>query len=196
MSTVTTTDVEAVLGRSLTTDESSRVARLIQMAEGRLESRLPGFSLATGTATDEVIPYDDPDVMWTAHYPVTSVTSLKLDGNTVDTPGYRWTEKGQITIWGGGRLNEFEINLTSFSPTIVTVSYGYGTNPAPAEVVAAVAEDVVNLLSPGGNVRQETIGSYSVSYSDPIAESDSYLPPSLRRWCRTRQLSAPFVRYR
>lgn len=202
--TVEQFDVEAILGRDLTTAETERVDRLIEMAEAQVESLIPGFAIATGTASDEVVAYNDPDVMWTRRYPVSAVTSFAVDGNAVDAADYRWNEMGEIQLLGGGRLNSWEVNLRAFpvNPT-VTITYDYGIWPLGADVAAAVAAVVAALLrgQAAGSIgiQSESLGAYSVSYDTAAAASGGLAPPAselLRRWKRTRQLSVPFVRSR
>lgn len=202
--TVAQFDVEAILGRDLTSAEETRVDRLIEMAESQVESLIPGFAIATGTATAERIAYDDPDVMWTKRYPVAAVTSLSVDGSDLDVSDYQWSEFGEIRLLGGGRLNSWEMNLRSFpSSAVVTTTYDYGAFPLSADVAAAVAAVVAALLRAQAagsiGVQSESLGAYSVSYDTAVAGSGGLAPPAaelLRRWKRTRQLSVPFVRTR
>lgn len=202
--TVEQADIEAILGRVLTEAEEARVDRLTEMAEAQVESMLPGFAVALDSATDEVIPYSDPDIMWTKRYPVSAVDAVKLDGTALDTADYRWTEMGEIRLLGGGRLNSFEINLARFPTSAeVTVTYDYGLDPLPADMAAAVASVVAALLqrqaiNPDG-VQSESLGAYSVTYAEAAAGSGGLAPAPgdlLRRWKRTRRLSVPFVRTR
>lgn len=202
--TILQLDVEAILGRDLTVDEETRVDRLTAMAEAQVESLLPGFSIAAATATDEVIPWNDPDVMWTRRYPVTAVDSLEVDGNVVEASGYRWNELGEIQLLGGGRLNSWEVNLASFPANpVITVTYDYGVDPVAADIAAAVAAVVAALLrgqaAGSAGIASESLGAYSVTYDTAAAGSGGLAPPAadlLRRWKRTRQLSVPFVRTR
>lgn len=202
--TILQTDVEAILGRDLTAAEETRVARLTAMAEAQVESLLPGFRIADGTATDEVIPWNDPDVMWTRYYPVTAIDALEVDGNVVESSGYRWNEFGEIQLLGGGRLNSWEVNLASFPANpVVTVTYDYGVDPVAADIAAAVAAVVAVLLrgqaAGSAGIASESLGAYSVTYDTAVSGSGGLAPPAaelLRRWKRTRQLSVPFVRHR
>lgn len=202
--TIAQTDVEAILGRDLNSAEETRVARLIAMAEAQVESMLPGFSIAAGTATDEAVAYNDPDSLWTRRYPVTAIGSLEVDGNGVDTAGYRWNEMGEIQLLGAGRLNSWEINLRSFpSNPAITVTYDYGANPVAADIAAAVSAVVAALLrgqaAGSAGIASESLGAYSVTYDTAVAGSGGLAPPAtelLRRWRRTRMLSVPFVRAR
>ena len=203
--TVTQTDIEAILGRDLTAAEETRVARLTEMAEAQVESMLPGFSIATGTATDEDVPYNDPDLLWTARYPVTAVSAVKINGSTVDSDGYRWSTFGKLELTLG-RQDDFEINVASLAafPT-VTVTYTYGQSPVAADIAAAVAAGVAAVLrrqaaNPDG-VQSESLGAYQVSYGDAASKAamSGVVPPEselLRRWKRNRQVSVPLLRYR
>lgn len=206
MPTVDQSDVEAILGRDLTVAEQARADRLIEMAEAQVESLLPGISLASGTATEESIVNDDPDILWTARYPVTEVTELKIIDSVLSSTSYTFTEKGKITLGRRTVLNEWEIEpLTgAVGPYSASYEFGYGYD-LPADIAAAVAAGVAALVSKQatnpGDIRAETIGSYSVTYAW-ASEADKpagLVPPPdvlLRRYGRTKQVSVPLVRFR
>lgn len=199
---VATSDIEAILGRDLTAAELERVERLVEMAEAQLEAALPGFSVATGTATAEEIVHDDPDVAWTRYYPVTDVTSVSVGDAVLGSTAYTWTEKGKLILGHRSILNEFEVNLPSWPTGLpLSVTYGYGFNPVPADIAAGIAASVAGLLrqqatNPDG-VRSTSLGAFAESYFDlggpgglaPVAAK------AFRKWSRT-PTSAPLVRYR
>lgn len=197
-------DVAVLLGRDLTTAETTRAGRLIEIAESALEEALPGFSMATGSEAVE-IPWHDPDVFWTPKYPVTAVTGLTIAGAQIDPGSYRWNEKGRIELLAGSP--PWVINgpwIAAGWPT-VTIDYDFGLDPAPAVLAGIVAQMVATVvrrqaINPG-NVASETIGNYSVSYGTAqqaaAAAGMSISPGDLpARWKRNAALSVPLVRYR
>lgn len=201
--TVAQSDIEAVLLRGLTANEETYVERLTEMAEAQIESLLPGFSVDTGTVEDEVIPYNDPTVMWTARYPVDEITSLSIDGTEAVSTSYRWNEKGRIELGRWVSTDDFEINLSGFAPwSQITTSYAYGLAPLPAnvahDIAVAIAEHFRRAVENPGNVQTKSLGSFSVTHFPAPSGFTGGLTPLastlVKRWSRTSQVSVPLVR--
>lgn len=198
-------DIEVILGRELTDAEDDRVDRLIAMAYAMVEANLPGFAIAAGTATDERIVHDDPDVAWTARYPVTAVTEVAIGDAVLSETSYRWTETGRIELGQRTILNEFEINLgTGYTCEDLTVTYEFGmADPAPDEAQTVVAQMVAGVLrnqatNPDG-VTSTRLGAFEESYGpqgNPGFASLSGSAALLRRWARRSATSVPLVRRR
>lgn len=199
-------DVEVILGRVLADDELDRADRLTEMAYAMVDASLPGFSILPGTATDERIVHDDPDVAWTARYPVTAVTEVSVGDAVLSETSYRWTETGRIELGQRSILNEFEINLGAgynFGEDL-TVTYEFGlADPAPDEVLTVVAQMVAGVLrnqatNPDG-VTSTRLGAFEESYGpqgNPGFASLSGATALLRRWARRSATSVPLVRRR
>ena len=198
-------DVEIILGRGLTDAENDRLDRLTEMAYAIIEGALPGFSIAAGTATDERIVHDDPDVAWTERYPVTAVTEVRIGDAVLSDTSYRWTDRGRIELGRRCILNEFEINLTGYAfGEDLTVAYGYGmADPAPDEVLTVVAQMVAGVLrtqatNPDG-VTSTRLGAFEESYGpqgNPGFARIEGAATLLRRWSRSRAVSVPLIRRR
>lgn len=198
-------DVETILGRELTDDETARVDRLTEMAYAMIEANLPGFSIAAGTADDERIVHDDPDLAWTGRYPVTAITEVRIGDAVLSETSYQWTDKGRLELAQWSILNEFEVNLTSYGfadPLTVTYDYGLG-DELPDEVATFVAQLVAGVLrsnatNPDG-VTSERLGAYEVSYGPQAAPGFARIEGGaalLKRWTRNRQSSPRLVRRR
>ncbi len=199
-------DVEVILGRLLTDDELERSDRLTEMAYAIIAGALPGFAILAGTATDERIVHDDPDVAWTARYPVTAVTEVKIGDAVVSDTSYEWTETGRIDL---GRppfiLNEFEVNLSGYAFSYpLTVTYGYGmADPPDDEVLTVVAQMVAGVIrnqatNPDG-VTSTRLGAFEESYGpqgNPGFARIDGAATLLRRWRRSDAKSVPLVRRR
>lgn len=198
-------DIAVLLGRALTTDETNRAGRLIEIAESALEAALPGFSFTAGTETADIL-WHDPDVFWTPRYPVTAVHELVVGGATVDPAGYRWDEKGRIELLAGWPSWVINGPWIATGWPIVTVDYDFGLDPEPAIMAGIAAQMVATVLrrqsvNPG-NVSSERIGSYSVSYgtAEQAAAAAGLAVPAAAalpsRWRRNATVSVPLVRYR
>lgn len=202
---VTLNDVEVLLGRDLTDAENARYARLTEMACAMVEANLPGFAIAEGTGTDERIVHDDPDVAWTARYPVSAVTEVKLGDAVLSPTSYRWTETGRIELGQRCLLNEFEINLgTGYNfGEDLTVTYDFGLADPGDEVLTVVAQMVAGVMrsratNPDG-VTSTRLGDFEESYGpqgNPGFARIDGASALLRRWARRSATSVPLVRRR
>lgn len=198
-------DVEVILGRLLTDDELERSDRLTEMAYAIIGGALPGFAVVAGTATDERIVHDDPDVAWTARYPVTAVTEVKIGDAVLSDTSYQWTETGRIELGRRSILNEFEINLTSAAFSLpLTATYDYGmADPPDDEVLTVVAQMVAGVIrtqatNPDG-VTSTRLGAFEESYGpqgNPGFARIDGAATLLRRWRRSDAKSVPLVRRR
>jgi len=171
-------DIEAVLGREMTGDELGRAYRLVEMAYAVIGSNLPGFAVGEGTAEDERIVHDDPDVAWTERYPVTAVTEVKIGDAVLSETSYRWTDRGRIELGQRCVLNEFEVNLAgwTFSEDLtVTYDYGLDVDALPDEVALVVAQMV------GGVLRGQATNPDGVTAAPRAADDRRRLRPRPRR---------------
>lgn len=198
-------DVAILLGRALTAGESANIDRLTEMAYAMIEGALPGFSIAAGTAEDERIVHDDPDVAWTERYPVTAVTEVKIGDAALSDTSYRWTDRGRIELGQRCILNEFEINLAGYHfAEDLTVTYDYGLSDPPAdEVLTVVAQMVAGVIrtqatNPDG-VTSIRLGDFEESYGpqgNPGFARVEGAGKLLRRWRRSEAKSVPLIRRR
>lgn len=198
-------DVAILLGRALTAGETANMARLTEMAYAMVEGALPGFSIAAGTATDERIVHDDPDVAWTERYPVTAVTEVKIGDAVLSDTSYRWTDRGRIELGQRHILNEFEINLTGYYfAEDLTVTYDYGmADPPGAEVETVVAQMIAGVIrtiatNPDG-VTSTRLGAFEESYGpqgNPGFAQVEGASTLLRRWRRSEAKSVRLIRRR
>lgn len=156
-SLATLEDVEAVLGRDIAGSELLRIERLLEMASRKVR-------VYTGQTFDVVendvvaLQTDFAGGVRLPQRPVTAVSSVVVLGETVDPDTYEWTSQGTL------------VRTYGFWSSTVTVTYSHGYETIPADVAQVVAElAAAKLTAPEGNVRSESIGSYSVSYGDSPA---------------------------
>jgi hypothetical protein len=125
--------------------------------------------------------------------PTLGVTSIAVDGQTVPTTAFRVSRDGRVTFsrwpwttavngpdavlggsWGGDER-------------FLSVVYDHGYDPIPADI-KGVCLDLVRagIVAPdAGIIRQESLGSYNVSYSAEGARTLTEAHRrSLRRYCR------------
>lgn len=196
MATIDVGAVVALLGRELTDDEEVRAVTLLELAEGVVEDALPGFSVATGTATDETL-----DSWWLDRYPVSAVSELAVNGSVIDADRYTVSDEGEIRWLFMPAVDTFEWNLTWPATLTVTASYTFGFDPPPYSIVHEIAASVAATIrrqaaNPNG-VLNETLGAYSVGYGaaqqEALAAGLIVNIDGLKRWKRTRQTSVALI---
>lgn len=147
----TLADLEAVLLREITTDESPRLTRLLEMASGifRSESRQT-ISVVAGDVITIRGSWDSQ--LFVPERPVTAVASVTIRGVLLDPSAYTWRSTGllerQFASWGD-----------PWAPVIVTYDHGY--TEIPDDVVGVICDMVANVVVNPSRVDAETIGSYS-----------------------------------
>ncbi|MDF1596950.1 MAG: hypothetical protein P1T08_12800 [Acidimicrobiia bacterium] len=168
-------DIEALLQSSIVSDPNNWVAKLIQLAQGGIEA-------AVGTPLDEanyVDTLDGPDFrssLWLPHWPVTAVTSLVEDGialvENTDFVLKHGGKKGEVVRLSGGYHTFWTVKPQSI---VVTYTAGFTTVADVPDGLRGLCAVVVSRMflaaaafaaNDNLGVRQESIGSYSVTYTD------------------------------
>lgn len=142
-----------------------------------------------GAYTTAIVEYPDPkgQFLFLKAFPIRAITSI-VEGDTTlaytndSTGDYRWersAEEGMV-IRGDLGMSGFDRDglsnpwSTRFRDIVVTYKGGYKgvdetVDPAPEDLVMAVTNicaNVFRLQERAGGVQSETVGSYSVAYSD------------------------------
>lgn len=163
------------------------------------------LDIASATIRDETgqtLSLVDDDVLelrgafgrefWLPERPVLEVSSITLDDQDMPSTGFRATSDGRVTIdralWptvvnaSAGALGHW-----GGDERILTIVYSHGYDPVPA-TIRGVCLDLVRrgIVAPdAGVVRQESLGSYNVSYAPDAASVLSTAEKAkLRRYCR------------
>lgn len=185
MSLASVADVEALLRRSLTAQETVYVTRLLGMADASIEAELPGVAF-TGEVTGEVATFRlvvaDAEI-WLPWRPVNQVTEVLVDGDVLDAQRYVASRWGPLRLscgaWPSGRD--------------IQVTWDYGFASPPGDIVTLAADLVYRAVNDPGNKRQRTIGQYSetnaVAGEPALALTGDHLR-RLRRY-RTKRTSIP-----
>lgn len=186
---IDSSDIEAILGRDLTAVEATRAERLAELAAGKLEATMPGFTLAEDTETVAIYP-PQPGQFWTPKYPVSALT---IEGITP----LRFTEKGLVRFGWALPLNAFDWPL--ISPLSVTYTFGFDT--LPGDVVSIIAEMVAATIrrqaTNQSGLSTMTVGSYSEGHFqsevDGLAAGMPVPADALTHW-RRREMSVALTR--
>lgn len=91
--------------------------------------------------------------------PVNGIDSIKVDGETVDPDAYSWSKKGWVRRTDGHLWPEL--------PGSIEVIYNHGFATIPNAIVGVVLSLAGRIHDGSSGIKQETIGSYSVTYGDP-----------------------------
>lgn len=155
----------------------------VQDLETRLGSQVPDAQQAAATladlsalvraytgqhltaVTDDAVTLDGEGsaVLLLPEVPVTAVSSVTVDGETLDADGYTWSVNGVLRRIGG---------VWAAKHRSVAVTYSHGYDTVPDDVVAVLMSAAKRRQTgPGDGVTREQIGSYAVSYGDTDAGS-------------------------
>lgn len=163
MALATIADVEARLGRSLTTAEISKANAYLNDASALFVQRaVQKFEVSESTV--RLFPNDG--VVRLVQRPVISVDSVTdIDGNAID-----FTFDGHQSIY----------DLGAYTP--VTVNYQHGSADVPDDVVAVVAGMVARTLSispdAAAGVQQQSVGPFSQSYANWAVGAQVMMSPA------------------
>lgn len=169
MSIATQEDLEAILQINFDLDNDPKVAAIIAAAQSTIE----GYVGCPLDAASAVVSYHTG--LWRAaiqlpRWPVTSVTSVVKDGTTL-------TEDVDFVVWARGTIEAASgVWVSSPKGIVITADYGFpdadAAPPALRQLVAKVASRMwqagVGFAENSGaaGVKQETLGGYSVTFTD------------------------------
>lgn len=158
-----TTDLEALLRRSLTPDESALATIALDSASEVVRDYChQDFDDASATS----IVLDGTGTQWVLlpQLPVNDVDSVTLyDGLGAEDA---LTETEEFLWYADGRLYRVGTVWPS-DPQAITVVYDHGYTTIPASVRMVAAQVALRIMIQG-IVRQESIGGYSVTYASDI----------------------------
>jgi len=128
--------------------------------------RFSGLKFSSGIAFTDNLDGNDLEWIFTKHYPLLSVTSLKVGGTEVDSANFKWYPTGRIVLL----YSTFTIGNQNVE---VIGTYGFATVPGIVEQIATMLTAGICYAARDGispDVKSERIGDYSVAYFG-IAES-------------------------
>jgi hypothetical protein len=177
-------DVAAIIGRPLSTIETTNGTRLLGMASGMV--RRYTRQQITQTVDDVIVlPGTWGHVLPLPQRPVQSVKSVLFGNSTAPAtawklvgddlfigsgsyqPDYGYINNTQTALWGpaGSVMGPSATGANWQGPqTDVTVTYTHGYADVPADIVNEVAGMVALQLSTSVGVQKERIGGYQVDF--------------------------------
>lgn len=148
-------DLSAYIGREIAEDDASALLAL-DLASGAVREYCGQY---LSLVEDESITLNGSGtrVVLMPETPVTEVTSVSVSGETLETEKWSWTAEGV--------LNRISGTWPTAARSIVVV-YSHGFAEIPAAVKAVVLSVASRVLDSPAAVKQESIGAYSVTYTN------------------------------
>lgn len=145
-----------------------------------------GRDIAAGTGTVKLAGTHSRDLLL-PQAPVTSVTSVAVNGVALGSGEWTWNERGTLrrgsASWDpddAGALDGF----TWGGPTsTVEVTYAWGFETIPTWAKAATLRACARIIGNPGQVTQETLGVYSATYGDRTKDG-SHITDAERKYLR------------
>lgn len=158
----TPSDVADLLGVTFSPEEIGRAERLIALAEAVIAAEIPGIQFVETTTTVTVDGTLD-DVLILPIRPITAITAIRIDGQTIDSSTYRWTSRGEVVRKIGTWVQTLGIVGAWGGPT-ATVQVDCTAGPHRADLRLVAAELVRDLWVNPGRANSETLGQRSVNW--------------------------------
>lgn len=172
MTFATYQDLEDRLRVTFTAPEQVQATALLDAATAVVQAAA-GQLIEQDTNDTVTLDGNDGTILQLPQIPVTSVASVTVDGTAlVSGDEFLWngpqgllyrTSDGAWSRWG---------TTWGTKPQSIVVVYTHGYAAIPADVTAVTVEVAARAWStPAGAVRQESIGSYSVTYDTRALEA-------------------------
>lgn len=91
--------------------------------------------------------------------PISTVTSVSVDDEALDGEDWRWSSQGFILRIDG--------SVFPNTPRAIEVTYTHGWAEVPAAIIGVVLSLAGRMLDGSAGIKQESLGSYSVTYASP-----------------------------
>lgn len=177
-------DVEATLGRPLTTLEATYITRLLELASG-IVRRYTRQTISAVTSDIITLPGNWGQTLTLPERPVTAVTSVTINGAIMPAATYVLigddlfissgsfmpdsgsSLSGETVLWGpaGSSSGQPATGPSWQGPqTQIVVNYNHGYAEIPDDIVNEVTGMVATQYESPIGVRTEKIGGYEVGY--------------------------------
>jgi hypothetical protein len=158
MALATIEQLESYLGTVITGPSAVASATLaLDIASDAVEKYI-GYSILE--VEDDVITVDGTAnfVFLLPAYPVTEITAIVEDGILLDTDKYEYSQFGIVKRSFGVWTNKL---------SGISVTYTHGFTDVPLSIVGVVLALAGRIKDGSSNIKQESIGGYSVTYANP-----------------------------
>lgn len=154
-------ELAAYLGRELTPAGSGEPATAEEIALNVASSTVRAYLGHHVTRQEELFRLDPKGSTFVRVpvFPLLDVVSVTVSGEELDPSSYAWSSTGYIIRADG-------LDFPKLPGSVVVVADG-GFDDVPAVISGVVLSLAARLVDGSANVKQETIGTYSVTYATP-----------------------------
>jgi len=150
-------ELETFLDRTLMDTDPAELA--LEIASSAVADYL-NQTLMLVEDDEAIIDGNGTELLMLPQVPVTEITKIEIDGTEIDSDYYSYNAKGMVKLKG----KKFPKSLAN-----VTVTYSHGYTNIPYAIRGVVLSIAARILDTNPAVKQESIGGYSVSYSNSSA---------------------------
>lgn len=154
-------ELAAFLGRELTPSGSGEPATAEEQALAIASSTVRAYLRHHVSRQEEQFRLDGQGTVQVRVpvFPMLDVVSVTVSGETLPEASYAWSTNGYIN-----RIDD--LTFPHLPGSVVVVADG-GYDVVPSVIVGVVLGLAARLVDGSANVKQETIGAYSVTYANP-----------------------------
>jgi hypothetical protein len=157
-SLATVADLEAWLGREFA--EEAPAQQALDIASDIVRNYC-GHSISQILNDTVVLDGTGTHTLLLPAAPVNGIDQIEVNGEALDSTDYKWSKKGWVKRVDG--------LLFPTTPGSVEVIFNHGYATIPNDIVGVVLSLSSRAVDGANNIKQETIGSYSVTYGDTSA---------------------------
>lgn len=152
----TVEDLEAYLGRTFDDPTSAELA--IDIASDIIRTYC-GHSITKILNDNIFIDGNGTDTILLPAAPVNGIDLIEIDGELLETTKYKYSKKGWV--------KRIDKNIFPNTPNSIEIIYNHGYDTIPDAILGVVLALAGRITDGSSGIKQETIGSYSVTYADP-----------------------------
>jgi hypothetical protein len=149
-------ELEAWLGRDLTDETAAQQA--LDIASGVVRTYC-GHSISQILNDDIKLDGTGTNIVMLPAIPVNGIDLIEVNDEELEDTKYAWSKKGFVKRTDG--------ILWPTLPNSIRIIYNHGFATIPDAILGVVLSLAGRIVDGSSGIKQETIGSYSVTYADP-----------------------------
>lgn len=152
----TVADLEAFLGTTFDDPTSAELA--IDIASNIVKNYC-GHSILKVLNDNIFLDGSGTTLLLLPAFPVNGIDLIEIEGEILENTKYKWSKKGWVVRTDG--------LLWPSQPNTIEIIYNHGYDTVPDAILGVVLSLSSRIVEQPSGIKQETIGSYSVTYNDP-----------------------------
>jgi hypothetical protein len=152
----TVSDLEAYLNKEFA-DET--IAEFALDIASDLVRNYVGHSISKILNDTVVLDGSGTQILMLPAAPINGIDIIEIDGEILSNTKYKWSKKGYVIRTDG--------LLWPSNPGSIEIIYNHGYDTIPNAIVGIVCSLAGRITEGQSGIKQESIGSYSVTYADP-----------------------------